>query len=78
MSGILEIKQAVKDLSPGELNAFRDWFFRFDEQAGRLVALEVEGVEALLNQREAELDADPALELSEEAFMSHFNMLRVS
>jgi len=35
-------------------------------------------LDAVLDQREAELDADPAMEVSHEAFLAHFSHRRSS
>ena len=35
-------------------------------------ALEEDDLEAVLNQREAEMDQDPSLEISHQQFMAHF------
>lgn len=37
-----------------------------------------EDLDAVLDQREAELDADPAIEVSHEAFLAHFSNRRHS
>lgn len=50
----------------------------WESVGGPVVELEGDAFEDMLNQREAELDADPSMELSEEAFMSHFNARRAS
>ena len=40
--------------------------------------LEDDDLEAVLNQREAELDQDPSLEISHQEFMAHFEDRRQS
>ena len=40
--------------------------------------MEGDGLESLLNQREAEMDRDPSQELSSEVFMGHFASRRLT
>jgi putative addiction module component (TIGR02574 family) len=64
------ILQAAMQLSPDERCqvAARLWDSAGDPPA----SYEASDLESLLDAREAEMDADPSMELSHEAFLVHF------
>lgn len=68
------ITTAAMKLAPEDRSQLATWLW--ESAAGSIPTRSEAELETLLNQREAEIDRDPALEIGHEDLMAHFSNRR--